>query len=134
MTDSPAKTRKKTLMRTVRMSEEEFELFGEFCRAQGVTPSEALRRLARSAALLGPTFSGEARAEVVALTRQMRSIGNNLNQAVHRMNAGHVIQADGLKSYLDSVQTAMGHMDRLYSSLCVRSYQRAAKAVQESAS
>jgi len=86
MTDSPAKTRKKTLMRTVRMSEEEFELFGEFCRAQGVTPSEALRRLARSAALLGPTFSGEARAEVVALTRQMRSIGNNLNQIARHLN------------------------------------------------
>ena len=85
MTEPKAKSRKKALMRTVRMSEEEFELFSGFCASQGLTTSEALRRLARSAALLGPTLTGEARAEVVALTRQMRAIGTNLNQAVHRM-------------------------------------------------
>src|SRR5208283_458034 len=103
MTEPKAKSRKKALMRTVRMSEEEFELFSGFCASQGLTTSEALRRLARSAALLGPTLTGEARAEIVALTRQMRAIGTNLNQAVHRMNAGHMVPEDEMTRYLDGV-------------------------------
>ena len=129
MTEPKPKSRKKALTRGVRMSEEEFELFGAFCEAQGLTPSEALRRLARSAALLGPTFSDEARAEVVALTRQMRAIGNNINQAVHHMNAGHIVQAEAITGYLESVQESIGELDRLYRSLCVRSYRRAVEAV-----
>lgn len=115
------------------MSAEEHELFGAFCSAHGVTPSEALRRLARSAALLGPTFSGEARAEIVALTRQIRAVGVNLNQAVHHMNAGHLIQGEELKNYLDGVAEAIGELDKLYRSLCIKSYRRAVAAVAEPA-
>lgn len=115
------------------MSEEEHELFGAFCAAQGLTPSEALRRLARSAALLGPTFTSEARVEVIALTRQIRAVGTNLNQAVRHMNAGHLIQGEELKTYLDGVAEAIGELDRLYRSLCVKSHQRAVAAVAEPA-
>jgi negative regulator of replication initiation len=106
------------------MSEEEHALFGEFCQSLDLAPSEALRRLARSAALLGPTFTGEARAEVIALTRQMRAVCNNLNQAVHHMNAGHVIQSEDMKGHLEAVSRAIGELDRLYRSLCVKSHRR----------
>ena len=129
MTEPKAKSRKKALMRTVRMSEEEFELFSGFCVAQGLTTSEALRRLARSAALLGPTLTGEARAEIVALTRQMRAIGTNLNQAVHRMNAGHMVPEDEMTRYLDGVHGTIIELDRLYRSLCARAHKRAVQAV-----
>ena len=128
MTDRQPGSRRKAITRSVRMSEEEHALFGEFCRSLDVTPSEALRRLARSAALLGPTFSDEARAEVIALTRQMRAVGNNLNQAVHHMNAGHVIQSEDMKGHLDAVSRAIGELDRLYRSLCVKSFRRAEAA------
>jgi hypothetical protein len=111
------------------MSEEEHALFGEFCESLDVTPSEALRRLARSAALLGPTFTGEARAEVIALTRQMRTVGNNLNQAVHHMNTGHVIQGEDMKGHLEAVSRAIGELDRLYRSLCVKSHRRSEAVV-----
>jgi hypothetical protein len=60
------------------MHDEERALFDEFCIAQSLTANEALRRLARSAALLGPAFSGETRAEIIELSRQMRVISNNL--------------------------------------------------------
>lgn len=122
-------SRKKAITRSVRMSQEEHELFGSFCAAQRVTPSEALRRLARSAALLGPTYSDEGRAEIVALTRQLRGIGTNLNQAVHRMNAGHVIHSGEIAEYLDGVRDAITELDRLYRSLCVRSHKRAKAAL-----
>ncbi|MFY9655176.1 MAG: plasmid mobilization relaxosome protein MobC [Methylocystis sp.] len=124
MADKQVGSRRKAVTRSVRMSEEEHALFGEFCSSLGVTPSEALRRMARSAALLGPTFTGEARAEVIALTRQMRAVGNNLNQAVHHMNAGHVIQNEDMKGHLEAVSHAIGELDRLYRSLCVKSYRQ----------
>jgi hypothetical protein len=124
MADKQVGSRRKAVTRSVRMSEEEHALFGEFCSSLGVTPSEALRRMARSAALLGPTFTGEARAEVIALTRQMRAVGNNLNQAVHHMNAGHVIQNEDMKGHLEAVSHAIGELDRLYRALCVKSYRQ----------
>ena len=124
MTDKQPGSRRKAVTRSVRMSEEEHALFGEFCDSLGVTSSEALRRLARSAALLGPTFTGEARAGIIALTRQMRAVGNNLNQAVHHMNAGHVIQSEDMKGHLEAVSRAIGELDRLYRSLCVKSHRR----------
>jgi hypothetical protein len=133
MADKQDSSRRKDVTRSVRMNAEEHELFGAFCAAQGITPSEALRRLARSAAMLGPTFSGEARAEIVALTRQVRAVGVNLNQAVHHMNAGHLIQGEELKDYLDGVAEAIGELDRLYRSLCVKSHRRAVSAVADPA-
>jgi len=133
MADNQTSLRRKDVTRSVRMNAEEHELFGAFCAAQGITPSEALRRLARSAAMLGPTFSGEARAEIVALTRQVRAVGVNLNQAVHHMNAGHLIQGEELKDYLDGVAEAIGELDRLYRSLCVKSHRRAVSAVADPA-
>ncbi len=129
MADKQTGSRRKAVTRSVRMSAQEHALFGEFCESLNVTPSEALRRLARSAALLGPTFTGEARVEVIALTRQMRAVGNNLNQAVHHMNAGHVMQGEDMKGHLEAVSRAIGELDRLYRSLCVKSYRRAEAVV-----
>jgi hypothetical protein len=133
MADNKTSARRKGVMRTVRMTEEESALFGAFCEAQGITPSDALRRLARSAALLGPTFTDEARADIIAMTRQIRAVGTNLNQAVRHMNAGHLIEGAELRTYLDGVATAIGELDRLYRSLCLKSYRRAVAAVTETA-
>ena len=134
MTDdkpSPQSPRRKAIRRSIRMTQEEDALFVGFCESLEVTPSEAFRRLARAAALLGPTFTGEARADVIALTRQIRAVGNNLNQAVHHMNAGHVIQGDDMKAHLAAVSSVIDELDGLYRSLCVRSYRRAQAAVAE---
>ena len=54
----------------------------------------------------------------------MRTVGNNLNQAVHDMNAGHVIQSEDMKGHLEAVSRAIGELDRLYRSLCVKSHRR----------
>ena len=131
MANESGSSRRKGVMRTVRMTAEENELFSAFCAAQGITPSDALRRLARSAALLGPTFTDEARAEIVVMTRQIRAVGTNLNQAVRHMNAGHLIEGQELKTYLDGVAATIGELDRLYRSLCLKSYRRAVTAVKE---
>jgi hypothetical protein len=133
MTAKKLPPRRRAFTRTVRMTEEERRLFDAFCEAEGVTPSEGLRRLARSAALLGPAFAGEARGEIAALTRQLRAVGTNLNQAVRHMNAGHLVAGEAMQDYLDGVATAIDELDTLYRSLCVKSYRRALTAVRGTA-
>ncbi len=134
MTDSQEKSRKKSVRRAVRFSEQEDALFVAFCDKEGLTPSEALRRFAREAANLGPTFTGEVRAEVIELTRQMRAIGNNLNQAVHHMNAGRALPENEVRKWFAGANAVIGELDQLYRSLCYRSYKRATKAVSEAES
>jgi len=125
--------RRKTVVRNVRLTEEEAALFDAFCAASGVTVSEGFRRLARAAGFLGPTFSGETRAEIVELTRQVRAIGVNLNQAVHHMNAGHIVQGEAVKDWLSQAQGAILELDALYRSLCGRAQRRAADSVEVAA-
>ena len=84
---------------------------------------ENLSRTARytpvSTHLIGATKSPLDRLSLevtppIALTRQMRAVGNNLNQTVHHMNAGHVIQSEDMKGHLEAVSHAIGELDRLY--------------------
>jgi hypothetical protein len=131
--EAPKPSRRRTVMRSLRMSQEEHDLFEGFCAAQGVTASEALRRLARGAALLGPTFADEDRALIVAMTRQLRGIGTNLNQALHHINAGGVVRGEDLAAYLNGVREAIGELDQAYRSLCARTHRRAVTAVGEPA-
>jgi hypothetical protein len=130
MTDEPDYSMRKTIVRHVRLTAHEDALFAGFCQDAGITVSEGFRRLARSASLLGPTFSGEARAEVVALTRQVRAIGVNLNQAVQHMNAGHVVRGEDVREWLGDAYKAIVELDALYRSLCSRSRRRAIEAVE----
>ena len=101
----------------------------KFCEQNDLTASEATRRLIREAARLGPTFSGAARAEIVLLTRQLRAVGVNLNQAVHHMNAGNIVQGEDMKAWLISANDVIVELDEQYKSLCRRAHQRAKEAV-----
>src|SRR5271166_4672758 len=86
---------------------------------------EAMRRMARGAAGLGPTFSGEGHSQIVELTRQVRAVGVNLNQAVYHMNAGHAFPADEMRSWLEETLGVIKALDTLYSSLAGRARSRA---------
>jgi len=90
-----------------------------------------MRRMARGAAGLGPTFSGEGHSQIVELTRQVRAVGVNLNQAVHHMNAGHAFPADEMRSWLEETLGVIKALDTLYSSLAGRARSRADVAVEQ---
>ena len=113
--------------------QEEHADFKSFCEQNDLTPSEATRRLIREASRLGPTFSGAARAEIVLLTRQLRAVGVNLNQAVHHMNAGNIVQGEDMKAWLISANDVIVELDEQYKSLCRRAHQRAKEAVRAGA-
>jgi hypothetical protein len=125
-----AKTNKDEVIR-FRLTEAEAEAFRSFCAGQRLSVSEALRRMAKAAAGFGPTFTGEGRTEVVELTRQLRAVGINLNQAVHHMNAGHAFPADELHGWLGDALRVIHGLDFLYSSLTGRARSRAAAAIEQ---
>lgn len=115
----------------VRLTAGEHEAFVKFCASAGLTPSEAMRRLVRGVAFFGPTFDGDARKEIVALTRQVRAVGVNLNQAVRHMNAGHVVTGEDVREWLAATREVITELVGLYRSLCGRVQARGAKVVIE---
>jgi hypothetical protein len=93
-----------------------------------------MRRMAKAAAGFGPTFTGEGRMEVVELTRQLRAVGINLNQAVHRMNAARAVPEAELQIWLEEALRVIRGLETLYSSLAGRSQARAVAAVEAASS
>jgi hypothetical protein len=115
-----------------RLTKLEADALRAFCASQGLSVTEAMRRMAKAAAGFGPTFTGEGRTEVVELTRQLRAVGVNLNQAVHRINAGRAIPDAELEVWLADALHVIRGLDTLYSSLAGRSQARAVAAVEAS--
>ena len=91
----------------------------------GVTVSQYLRERERS----GQTIVQETRTLAPELFAELRRIGVNLNQAVHHMNAGNIVQGEDMKEWLISANDVIVELDEQYKSLCRRAHQRAKEAV-----
>ena len=102
-----------------------------FCGAHGVSESEALRRFVRSSVGFGPVFGPEASAAVKDLTRQIRAIGVNINQAVRAMNAGLVPDSAPLREQMTQIQGGLTDMAALYDGFCARQRKVAVEIVRE---
>jgi hypothetical protein len=129
MAEDDADATKRSEVLRFRLSEAEARAFRSFCEAHGLSMTEALRRMARGAGGLGPTFSGEGHAHIVELTRQIRGVGVNLNQAVRQINARQVFAAEEMRSWLEETLGVIRALDSLYSSLATRARMRADAAV-----
>ena len=129
MAEDDADATKRSEVLRFRLSEAEARAFRNFCEAHGLSMTEALRRMARGAGGLGPTFSGEGHGHIVELTRQIRGIGVNLNQAVRQINAGQVFAAEEMRSWLEETLGVIRALESLYSSLATRARMRADTAV-----
>lgn len=81
-------TQKRDRVVHLRLSGEEFAGLTTFAREHDLSTSEALRRLAREAGGLGPTFIGAEAGSVSANVTQLRKAGVNLNQIARALNAG----------------------------------------------
>jgi len=117
-----------------RLTKPEAEALRVFCASHNLSVAEAMRRMAKAAAGFGPTFTGEGRTEVVELTRQLRAVGINLNQAVQHMQATRAAPDAELQTWLEDALRVIRGLDTLYSSLAGRSRARAAAAVETPAS
>jgi hypothetical protein len=131
MAEVDATKARKAEMICFRLTGPEAETFRLFCADQGLSVTEALRRMVKAAAGFGPTFTGESRVEVVELTRQLRAVGINLNEAVHHTNVGQAFSAQELHAWLGDALRVINGLDFLYSSLVGRAQSRVAEAIEQ---
>jgi len=89
-----------------RVTPDELAALAAIAAANGVTASEIVRRLVRSAASLPVPTDPELRPLVEELVDQFRRVGVNLNQAVRAMNEGRVDYEPALAAVLNDLMTA----------------------------
>jgi hypothetical protein len=116
-----------------RLKPNEHAHFAAVCRRHGITVSEGLRRLARAAGGLGPTFDGEAAEAVHGLSLQVRAIGVNLNQIARAMNHGLVPEDATLRQVLEQIAETIDGYDSLFMSMVARSRKLAEEGLREEA-
>lgn len=75
---------------SVRLTEEDFQLIEERCRAHGVSRSDYIRQLARMDTVTGDVGAGRVlvldRTTMLAVAKETRAWGRHYNQAVHALN------------------------------------------------
>lgn len=75
---------------SVRLTEEDFQLIEERCRAHGVSRSDYIRQLARVDTVMGDVGAGRVlvldRTTMLAVAKETRAWGRHYNQAVHAFN------------------------------------------------
>lgn len=122
-----SKERKDRVVR-LRLSEAEHSQLASVCAEMGIGVSEALRRGARIAAGLGPSFDGEARSEIQDLVRQIRGVATNINQMTKAMNSGRVPANAALATGFGQLTELLGQAQDAYLSLCAKAQVRGLSA------
>ena len=75
---------------SIRLTDDDFQLIEERCRAHGLSRSDYIRQLARVDAVTGDIGAGRVlvldRTTMLAVAKEMRAWGRHYNQAVHALN------------------------------------------------
>lgn len=112
----------------LRLSDVEWLALAAVCAERNTTMSTALRRGARAAGGLGPTFDGATRLAILETNRQLRAIGVNLNQTARALNRGIVPAHAQLKAVIEPLIAAIADTQEAYLSLCAAAQAKALEA------
>ena len=113
----------------VRLSGDELAALTTFASEAGLTTSEVLRRLAREAAGLGPSFDGDEARVVAANVVQLRKAGVNLNQIARALNAGRAPGYGDLKGGVERLGRIVSEQMDMLEAMCTKARLRAAAKV-----
>jgi hypothetical protein len=108
----------------VRLTEEERARFSALCAPNNLPVSEAVRRLMREAAGLGPTFEGEVAEKIAGLTQELKAIGVNLSEAVRAINVGKTPDAAAMRTTFEGFAETLWEVEGFYRSLCALAWER----------
>jgi hypothetical protein len=108
----------------VRLTEEERVRFSAACAPDDAPISEAVRRLMREAAGLGPTFDGTVADKIGALTAQLNAIGVDINLAVRAINVGKAPEAAAMRTTFEEFAEVLWEVEGFYRSLCATARER----------
>ncbi|NTJ51558.1 MobC family plasmid mobilization relaxosome protein [Agrobacterium rhizogenes] len=113
----------------VRLSEAEYSALTGFAVDAALPTSEVLRRLAREAAGLGPTFDGDMSKKIQSAIVQLRKIGVNLNQIARVLNSGRAPGYEPLLTGVERLARLVAQHERDLDELRARGRARARRLV-----
>ena len=119
-----AKAIKRSEVLHVRLTEDERTRFTERCAPNDLPISEAIRRVMREAAELGPTFDGEVADEIRGLTQQLKAIGVDIDHAVRAINVGKAPEAAAIRTTFVEFAEVLWEVESFYRSLCANARAR----------
>lgn len=105
----PGENRKRKRMVPIRLSDEEFERVEHKACALGMTVPAFLRELAQKQRVHSPVIDREGAA---ALSRQIRAIGNNINQLTKLAHTEKVtvVQLDDVRMELNALRQQLSSL------------------------
>lgn len=116
----------------VRLTADERTRFTERCAPDDLPISEAIRRVMREAAELGPSFDGEIADQIRGLTRQLKNIGGDIDRVVRDINVGNSPEAATMRSTFVEFAEVLWEVESFYRSLCATARARHSPAVKAS--
>jgi hypothetical protein len=116
----------------VRLTVDERARFTERCAPDELPISEAIRRVMREAAELGPSFDGEIADEIRGLTRQLRAIGGDIDRVVRDINVGNTPEAATMRTTFVEFAEVLWEVESFYRSLCANARARHSQAAKVS--
>ena len=94
--------------------------------------SEAIRRVMREATDLGPSFDGEIAEEIRGLTRQLKTIGGDIDRVVRDINVGNSPEAATMRSAFVEFAEALWEVESFYRSLTANARARHSQVAKAS--
>jgi hypothetical protein len=116
----------------VRLTVDERAWFMKRCAPDELPISEAIRRVMREAAELGPSFDGEIADEIRGLTRQLRAIGGDIDRVVRDINVGNTPEAATMRTTFVEFAEVLWEVESFYRSLCANARARHSQAAKVS--
>lgn len=116
----------------VRLTVDERAWFMKRCAPDELPISEAIRRVMREAAELGPSFDGEIADEIRGLTRQLRAIGGDIDRVVRDINVGNTPEAAMMRTTFFEFAEVLWEVESFYRSLCANARARHSQAAKVS--
>jgi hypothetical protein len=116
----------------VRLTVDERAWFMKRCAPDELPISEAIRRVMREAAELGPSFDGEIADEIRGLTRQLRAIGGDIDRVVRDINVGNTPEAVTMRTTFVEFAEVLWEVESFYRSLCANARARHSQAAKVS--
>jgi hypothetical protein len=108
----------------VRLTEDERARFVALCAPENLQVSEAVRRLMREAAGLGPTFEGEVAEKIDGLIAQLKAIGVDVGEAVRAINVGKAPETAAMRTTFEGFAEVLWEVEGFYRSLCAAARER----------
>ena len=101
-------------MAFVRLREEEWAGLKQLAENLDQTPSRLIRRLIREALTGGPDYFDDGVLDLRRMSRELNSIGSNLNQLSRTANQGGTVRGEDVRRVINAGRVQMEAVKRLY--------------------